>query len=101
MKYDKKSIDYQLNIYNLQEMERVVPMTSLERKCIWGWVKKGHEVESNPWNYKDAYECPLNFLQAYRITYGYSSGPWELWRGLETQGLWDDDLKCFRHHNDT
>ena len=100
MKYDKKSIDYQLNVYTLQEMELLVPMTSRERKCIRGWVKNGHEVESNPWNYKDAYGYPLNFLQAYRIYYGYSSGPWDFWKGPETQELWDDDLKCFKYPGD-
>ena len=100
MIYDKKSIDYQLNIHDLQEMERIVPMTSIERKCIWGWVKSGHEVESNPWDYKDSYECPMNYLQAYRIYYGYYSGPWDLWKGSINHEIWDDECNCFRYRDD-
>ena len=36
MKYDKKSIDYQINILALREMEELVPMTTSERKRIRG-----------------------------------------------------------------
>lgn len=100
MKYDKKSIDYQLNILTLQEMEDVVPMTVPERVRIRGWVKKGHSVETNPWNYQDAEGWPLNFLQALRLHHGYSSGPWDYWKGPETQGLWDNERKCFRHRDE-
>lgn len=100
MKYDKKSIDYQINILALREMEELVPMTTSERKRIRGWVKKGHELESNPWNYRDEEGYPLNFLQAFRLHYGYSSGPWDYWKGSETQDLWDDKQKCFRNRED-
>lgn len=101
MKCDKKSLDYQLNILTLQEMEEDVPMTLSERRRIRGWVKNGHSVESNPWNYNDAEGYPLNFLQALRLRHGYNSGPWDYWKGPETQGLWDDDRKCFRYRDDS
>ena len=92
---DKKSIDYQVNLWALHEMEEVVPMTLYERKAIHKWVRSGHEIESNPWNYLDSDGMPLNFLQAYRLKYGYSSGPWDYWTGEEHQVFWHDDLKCF------
>jgi len=95
MMYDKKSISYQINLEALHEMEECVPMTLMERKCLRNWVHKGHEIDSNPWEYFDSDEMPLNFLQAYRLEIGYSSGPWDYWKGSERQTYWSDDLKCF------
>lgn len=74
MRADKDSIDYQVNLVALQEMEEAVPMTLRERQCLRKWVRKGNEVESNPWNYMDSDGMPLNYLQAFRIRFGYSSG---------------------------
>lgn len=95
MKYDRRSIDYQINILSLNEMEEVVPMTLEERNRIRGWVKHGHPLDSNPWNYLDGDGYQLNFLQAFRLHYGYSSGPWDSWKGPDAQGFWNDDLKRF------
>lgn len=95
MRYDKQSIDYQVNMVALHEMEEFVPMTNPERAAVRKWVKKGYELESNPWNYLDSDGMPLNYLQAYRLYYGYSSGPWDYWKGPDTQTYWDDSLKCF------
>lgn len=92
---DKNSIDYKVNIWSLHEMEEVVPMTLYERKYLRKWVRSGHEIDSNPWGYFDSDGMPLNYLQAYRLKYGYSSGPWDYWTGPENQILWCDDLKCF------
>jgi hypothetical protein len=47
MRADKDSIDYQVNLVALQEMEEAVPMTLRERRCLRKWVYKGNEVESN------------------------------------------------------
>lgn len=47
MRVDKDSIDYQVNLVALQEMEEAVPMTLRERRCLRKWVYKGNEVESN------------------------------------------------------
>ena len=47
MRVDKDSIDYQVNLVALQEMEEAVPMTLRERRCLRKWVHKGNEVESN------------------------------------------------------
>ena len=66
MRADKDSIDYQVNLVALQEMEEVVPMTLRERCCLRKWVRQGNEVESNPWNYMDSDGMPLNYLQAFR-----------------------------------
>lgn len=95
MKIDKESIDYQLNLLELEEMEELVPMTRKERSCIRKWVKSGHSVESNPWNFLDSDGYQLNYLQAFRLQYGYSSGRWDHWKGPETQLLWDDKHNCF------
>ena len=54
MRADKDSIDYQVNLAALQEMEEAVPMTLRERQYLRKWVHKGNEVESNPWNYMDS-----------------------------------------------
>ena len=74
MKPDKNSMDYQLNLLALEEMENLVPMTLHERTCIRKWVKSGHEIESNPWHYLDADGMPLNYLQAFRLKYGVDLG---------------------------
>ena len=95
MIYDKRSIDYQVNVFSLHEMEEVVPMTLRERSCLRRWVRSGHELESNPWGLLDPDGMPLNYLQAYRIEYSYSSGPWDYWKGPERQLLWCDERKCF------
>ena len=70
-------------------------MTLRERSCLRRWVRSGHELESNPWGLLDSDGMPLNYLQAYRIEYGYSSGPWDYWKGPERQPLWCDERKCF------
>ena len=92
---DKDSIDYQVNLVALQEMEEAVPKTLRERRCLRKWVYKGNEVESNSWNYMDSDGMPLNYLQAFRIRFGYSSGPWDYWRGSDTELLWDEQRHCF------
>ena len=69
MRADKDSIDYQVNLVALQEMEEAVPMTLRERRCLRKWVYKGNEVESNSWNYMDSDGMPLNYLQAFRPAY--------------------------------
>lgn len=95
MRFDKDSAEYDVNIYALQEMEEVVPMTLPERNALRKWARSGYDIESNPWNYTDAMGYELNYLQAYRIEYGYSSGPWDFWNGPMTQTLWDERRKCF------
>lgn len=95
MRADKDSIDYQVNLAALQEMEDIVPMTRRERHCLRKWVHRGNEVESNPWNYMDCDGMPLNYLQAFRITFGYSSGPWDYWKGSDTELLWYELNHCF------
>ena len=78
---DKNSVDYEINMETLREMEAVVPMTLRERKCIRRWVRKGHDPETNPWGYYDYDGMMMNYLQAFRIEYGYCSGPWDYWTG--------------------
>lgn len=43
----------------------------------------------------DSDGMPLNYLQAFRIRFGYSSGPWDYWKGSDTQLLWDEQSHCF------
>lgn len=100
MKYDKKSIDYQINIEALREMEELVPMTIHERNAVRKWVKNGHELDSNPWDYYDSDNSPLNFIQAFRLKHGYSSGPWDYWKGPDTQPYWDNEQKRFISKDD-
>ena len=84
MIYDKDSMYYQLNQAEPEDMERHVPMTIRERTAIRFWVRRGHSVESNPWDYRDSSGEPMNFLQAYRIRFGYVRGPWDYWHGEES-----------------
>lgn len=46
-------------------------------------------------HYLDADGMPLNYLQAFRLKYGYPSGPWNYWKGPDEQFLWDDARQCF------
>jgi len=100
MLYDKHSIDYQVNLYALHEMEEIVPMTLYERSRIRDWVKSGHELESNPWNYLDSDGYPLNFLQAYRLRYGCSHGPWDYWRDSDSATYWSEEEHRFVKPNE-
>lgn len=95
MRYDRNSIDYHINMEAFHEMEDCVPMTKTERSALRLWVKKGFDIDTNPWDYSDSDGMPLNYLQAYRLEYGYSSGPWDNWKGPDTQIYWDDTQKCF------
>lgn len=62
MIYDKDSMYYQLNQAEPEDMERHVPMTIRERTAIRFWVRRGHSVESNPWDYRDSSGEPMNYL---------------------------------------
>lgn len=70
MKYAKGTFDYAVNLESLREMEEVVPMTSYERARLRGWVKEGHDVESNPWDFLNADGTEMNYLQSFRIRFG-------------------------------
>lgn len=91
----EKTVEYQVNLEALREMEECVPMTRKERERLRKWVRKGHDPETNPWNHFDSEGFPLNYLQAFRLEHGYSSGPWDYWKGPEHQTYWSEDLKCF------
>lgn len=86
---DRRSMEYQTNLAELHEMEFSVPMTAPERTSIRKWVKAGHEIESNPWDLRDSDGCQLNYLQAFRLEYGYSFGPWDAWKGVPWMGIED------------
>lgn len=96
MRFQKGSHEYSDNIFALHEMERVVPMTMPERSALRNWVTKGNDIETNTWHYVDSDGYELNYLQAYRIRYGYYSGPWDYWRGDTFNPLWDERDNCYR-----
>ena len=100
MRYDKKSIDYQINLEALHEMEDCVPMTRPERNALRNWVKAGHDIDTNPWKFADSDGWQLSFLQAYRLYYGCSCGPWDYWRSSKEEPLWDDATKRFLSKED-
>lgn len=95
MRYPKDSAEYMVNMESLRELEEVVPMTLPERSALRRWVTKGFDIETNPWNAVDEVGCPLNYLRAYRLEYGYSSGPWDTWKGPDTQWYWNPSGHCF------
>jgi hypothetical protein len=81
MRYRKGSYDYSFNMEAFHDMDRTVPMTKPERDALRSWVKAGHDIDSNPWGYKDSDQFPMNYIQAYRLKLGYSYGPWDYWKG--------------------
>ena len=89
MRYLKHSIDYQFNMEAFHEMERCIPMTVSERNALRSWVKRGNDIETNPWEFTDSDGWPLNYLRAYRLRNGYSSGPWDNWKGPFDEPMWD------------
>ena len=95
MKFRKNTIDYQITMDNLRWIDDVVPMTRPERRSLHAWVIDGHDIDSNPWNYLDECGMQLPYLQAFRLKYGYSGGPWDHWKGPDTQLFWDDERKTF------
>lgn len=64
-------IDHAIDLEALREMERIIPMTSNERKSLRNWVYRGHDPEKNPWHYTDRDGWELNYLEAYRRHNGY------------------------------
>ena len=95
MRYTKKSIDYELNWESFREMDMIVPMTKPERNALRRWIRNGYDIETNPWNACDSDGVQLNYLRAYRLEYGYSSGPWGTWTGPEYQWYWNEYKHCF------
>ena len=80
MIYSHDSFEYRMNRAAFREMERFVPMTGIERSSLARWILKGHDLDSNPWNYFEPDDgSPMNFLKALRIRNGYSHGPWDEW----------------------
>ena len=79
MIYKRGTVDYDVNLCSLHEMEEVVPMTLLERARLRGWAKAGHDVDTNPWNLFEPDGSEMNFLKAHRIRFGYSHGLWDAW----------------------
>lgn len=100
MKVVKKSFDYQITMDNLRWIDDVIPMTRPERRSLHAWVIDGNDIDSNPWDYRDEYGMPLSYLQAFRLKYGYSGGPWDHWKGPENQLFWDNDNKKFISRDD-
>ena len=95
MMYDRNSFDYQMNLEAFREMDNIVPMTKPERDALRKWVNRGNDLAVNPWDYLDSDGLPLNYLQAYRLKFGYHSGPWDYWKGPDTQPRWDENRNCF------
>lgn len=48
----------------LLEFETLVPMTVSERSALRRWVKGGHDINSNPWNFYDADGWEMSYLEA-------------------------------------
>ena len=79
MIYKKGSVDYEVNLETVHEMEEVVPMTSIERQYLRSWVKAGHDIDTNPFHLCELDGSSMNFLKARRIVFGASHGPWDTW----------------------
>ncbi len=95
MRFQKGSNDYQDNIYAFYEMDDLIPMTKSERNSLRLWARSGQDIETNPWDFTDADGSPLNYLQAFRLKNGYSSGPWDYWKGPQNELYWDEKHKTF------
>lgn len=100
MRYEKKSLDYQLNMEAFHDMDDHVPMTKPERDALRSRAKKGYDIDTNPWGLTEPDGYPMNYLKAYRIKNGYSSGPWDDWKGDENQLFWDKPRLSFFSYED-
>lgn len=65
MRRKAETLEQDIRLEELHEMEEFIPMTAPERNRIRKWVYSGHSVDSNPWHYKDAYGYELNYLDGY------------------------------------
>lgn len=79
MRYRKGSYEYANNYEALREMEETIPMTLSERVQLRKWVKNGHDIDSNPWEYYESDGENICFLKALRIRFGAAHGPWDNW----------------------
>ncbi len=79
MIYKKGSVDYEINLASMHEMEELIPMTVSERNDLHKWVWGGHDVDSNPWDYCEEDGSPMNYLKAKRVIFGASHGLWDDW----------------------
>lgn len=95
MRYPKQSPEYEVNLEAYREMREYVPMTKSEVHRLSSWVKAGYDLDTNPWNYFHENGEPLCFLEAYRLEYGYSSGPWDNWRGRDGYSVFHADDAVF------
>lgn len=57
--------------------------------------KEGNDLAVNPWDYLDSEGLPIGYLQAYRLKFSYHHGPWDYWKGPDTQLFWDETCNCF------
>ena len=88
MTYKRGTVDYEVNLNLLHEMEELVPMTVHERECLRNWARQGHDVETNPWDFYEPDGSSMNYLKARRIECGSSRGPWDDW-GNDIPYVWD------------
>lgn len=95
MRFYKGSADYEVNWSTFQEMDEIIPMTRSERSALRNWARRGYDVDTNPWNYQDSEGYQLSYLEVYRLKVGYSSGPWDYWKGPERQPMWDETYHRF------
>ena len=94
MTYDRNSFEYEMNQAAFHEMDNFIPMTRPERDALRRWVNAGNDLAVNPWNYLDSEGLPINYLQAYRLKFGYHYGPWDYWKGPDTLLCWDETRNC-------
>ncbi len=94
LKYRRGSVDYNVNLVSMHEMEEAVPMTAHERQCLRNWAKSGHDIDSNPWNYFEPDFSEMNYLKARRIKFGMSHGPWDSWE-YDTPVIWSKATRLF------
>lgn len=96
MIYAEGSVEYAVNLESLHEMEEVVPMTLRERSLLRAWVKRGHDLDSNPWKIFEPDGSNMNYLKALRIRVGASHGPWDSWEFAPYIGPVDADMYVIR-----
>ena len=97
--YMRHTPEYESNLSSFRAMEECVPMTIIERKATYDWVRNGHDLDSNPWGYLDETGAPCNYLRAYRSEYGHPSGPWDQWKDSESCLRWSWELKKYISRN--
>lgn len=89
MRRKAETLEQDIRLEELHEMEEFIPMTTPERNRVRKWVYSGHSVNSNPWHYKDVHGYEMDYLDGYHRHLAEKWGEYyrPFYRVVRTDGL--------------